>query len=347
MQNSSIAFVGRRLAVGAVWIALVAFRPARADVDEAKRLLSAKGLTPLGPVWIVADEVVLRRELQGLEALDRRLRDAMTAAEHQLRQNEQIRQWLAAVEKLPDDKKKRSSSAPSGSSASVAKLAESGGLKSSMPDVTGLGDGTPLQTAMVEWVTARSAGALAVLAIGRLSSGLPQQYAALTADSEVRAALAELGESARLGPLKNYRGRQDRVEALSQRVLTDRVPIYLESGREWVGILLNDRLATTAAIAQGDAPTVLSASLAESLGLAARADPPGRLKVAGRDVQASRARIASLRVGSLLVKDVEIFVLLPEFEDVGNQLGESTLAGARLALRAVRMEAVVEPAASR
>ena len=328
----------------AATFSLFAAMDARAanDAPTAKQRLRRHGLTPVGQVWIVEDEATLRRELQEFDGVERRLREATDAASAQLRQNEAIRQWLVVLEKAESESKKRRFPPPSGTSAAVTRHAEAGKLESTMPDVTGVGDESPLQTAMIQLVTARSAAAIALLSIDQHAESLSDQYAELATDEGVLTALRELGDAARLGPLRSYRARPDRVEAVAQRVFADPMPIFLECGHERLGIVLDDRVAVTATIDRGNGPPLLTATVAESLELSPSENATRRITVDKRELTVRAARLGVLRIGGVIAKDVEALILPPEAESLGNHIFEMVTPHRRLVTNPAKMEATFE-----
>ena len=208
-------------------------------------------------------------------------------------------------------------------------------LNSQQPDVSGPGEGTPLQAALVDWINARGTLQLNVLEIERSIATLEREYQRLAGDSAVSAAVSGLG-GIRLGPAKDYR-RQPRLAA-AREVFTARQPVYRECGRWRLGAVLNDQTPATFSFVEQSRPTFLSATLAESLGLEADLrEPAERQRIGEREFVVRRATLPSLRLGGLVFRDVPVLLLPPEAEDLGSQLASGSLSGCRVRLEPNQM----------
>ncbi len=341
-------------AVGLLLAAAAAAGPATDEQQSAARdTLRAKGLAAVGSVWIIATEVELRRQLETLDGLERRFHAARQQADAMLTRNETIRQQLVRLEEA---QKKASGDAPrpattgtksAGSGVSVAAPKPDGkpALSSKMPDVTGVGDETPLERAMIELAGARTALTLAAVTIRRQSERLDRDYGPLSQDAEVAAALAQLGSKARLGPLKEYDHKQPRLVAAAKAVLTTQLPVYRESGRYWISTIVNEQMPASFAIAAPDQPTLVSANLAQALNLTVDASAAQKEYAAGgRKLRVRSAKIAAIRLGKQVLRDVTVWVLPPEGEDLQSQLGDA-LVNCKVRLDEPRMAVVIEPGA--
>jgi hypothetical protein len=315
-----------------------------ADADHGRSVLTRNGLSAHGTAWIVAEEAQLRRHIASLDALDRRNRQAQQQAAAMLEKNEKIRAQLIAAEAAKKAGKQppapASSSASSGSSSDGKKPEE---LSSKRPDVTGTGEMTPLQAAMIELVSARQAIFLASAAIDRLEGGLSEKYSELQKRDDVATALKELGEQQKLGPMKDYRRDADRGRQLSASAQRGPIPVFLECDRFRLGVVVNERLPLTMSIAADGEPTLIAAGAARSLGITPKAEAPIREDRRGdRVVRASEVSIPSIRLGAIVLRDVPALLLPPEGEDLGSQLAVKSLSGFRSELSERRMALVVE-----
>lgn len=330
-------------------LVLPAIAPASSDeVASARQFLTSHGLAPSGNVWITRREARLKRVAESLEALERRHQQAITRAEEALAANEAIRARLAqaeAVERASEGKPQATPQIPSATTSNTVPATASltGKINSQMTDVTGTGEQTPLQQAMIELVNARTAVQLAVLAIYRDAPPVDAEYQTLKKDESIRAALKQINSSARLGPARNYPRDIARAEVIATNAFTTEIPGYLESGQFRVAAMLNDLQSVTFTLQMKDSPLLLAASVAERLGLTARdfAESPKEVDIAGRRLSARPVKLASLRIGAGYWKDVPALVLPPEAEDLGSQLSPGVLAGYEVSLQPRRMVAVL------
>ncbi len=304
-----------------------------------RQLLAARGLVLSGNFAVMRQELELRKRLDGIDAAVKRVALAHQQAEALLERNEIIRAGLRQAEALakPDGSGNLPGALASLKSPNTtdAKGRPADRLNSQIPDVTGAGEQTPLQTALVDWINARSALQVMVLEIERAIAELDGDYRRLAADSSVSAALEKIG-NVRLGPAKDYR-RNNRLAA-AKEVFTTSQPVYRESGRWRICAVLNERTPATFSFVEQSRPTLITATLAESLGLEPE---PGvaaeKQRIGDRDLTVRRANLPSLRLGKFVFRDVPVILLPPEAEDLGSQLASGALAGCRVRLEPNRM----------
>ena len=94
-----------------------------------------------------------------------------------------------------------------------------------------------------------------------------------------------------------------------------------------------------------DEPTIITASLAESAGIETPDDAPRvELRIGRRRrLTARQVKIPYVRFGKYLVRDVPAYVLPPEGEDLGSQIGQFALKGYRVSAEPGRLRLVIEP----
>jgi hypothetical protein len=308
--------------------------PQFASAAQAQSYLMNRGLTPVGNVWITGREKALRRWIESLPALERRHQRANAKSEELLAANETKREQLAKAEAAEQAAKKLPKTLQRDSSISQPVSAGGGQnpsnkLKSSMPDVTGLGEQTPLQAAMIELVTARLELQSAVLNIQRAARMLDAEYRTLQGNATMRAALRQLGGTTKLGPIKSYQRDVQRAESLVASVFGPQSPGYFENGQFHVGAVLNDTLPALFEFRTAPNPVILAHSVAERLGITENETPQAArsIDLNGRRLSARPITLASIRLGNCLVRDVPALVLPPEAEDLGSQLNPAALVG--------------------
>lgn len=337
-------------------LVLYASRPAlhgqtdRGMATQGRSFLLARGFSPVGNIWITRREARLKRIADSLEALERRHQQAIVKASEALSANEAIRLRLARAEAaerakkgLPDLPKEE----PSAGAEILKKTSTSSPAKlnSQLPDVTGLGEQTPLQQTLVELVNARTAVQLAVLTIRREAVTMETDYTSLKSDREVRAALKQVNSNARLGPARNYQRDLARIDVLAAGAFKNDVPGYFESGQFRVSAIANETQSVTFNFQLKNGPLLLTASAAQRLGLTSKdfAESPREVEIASRRVIASPTRLASLRLGAATIKDVPALVLPPEAEDLGSQLSPAALKGYQMDFQPRRMAILLAP----
>jgi hypothetical protein len=335
----------RLCGLGMTLLAAVLTAPKASAADPtaaARRLLATRGLVASGGLWVTRRELDIRKRLDGLEALYKRSANAHQQVEALLKRNEFIRAELQRAETIEKQTGKAPPPATPGKSpsGSDAKTRPAERLNSQQPDVTGSGDQTPLQVALIDWINARNALEVAVLDIEGGAAELDRRYAALAADESLRAALEAVG-GGRLGPAKDYR-RHQRLAAASKDVFTTSVPIYRESGHWRVGAVVDERTPATFSLVEQSQPTLISATLSQLLGLQPDNSPPENQRLSDRDLPVRRAKLKSLRLGKFLFDNVPVFLLPPEAEDLGSQLATGALVGCRARLTRDRMTLELE-----
>jgi len=338
------------VALALAWIACSAPAELRADDDlvAAKAYLEGKGLMAVGTTWVLPGEQELKQRIEGLDPFEKRYQAALRNAEIALHTNEQIRAQLATAEATAAREAARKNPPPAApQAAAVAEAIELARaarkelpppptkLHSSLPDVTGLGELTPLQNAMVELVGARGALTLAVLKARQLRSRVETQYQALGRDSEVAASLKKLGAKHRLGPQRTDDRTAQRIDLLADQVLNSAVPVYWESQRFRLGVHLNDETPATFSYFEEDQnqPTLLTDSLAQTLGIVPAASSPKRTLKSGNQVlQVHEVQLPPLRIGKHVFTGVYALLLPPEAEDRGCQISAGALREVHAAL---------------
>lgn len=319
---------------------------------HARQILLDHGLVPSGNnLWLTRQEASLKRLADSLDALERRHQQAIVKADEALASNESIRVRLAAAEAaertkkgLPaPNKQEQPPNKPSLNSPPDANPPQK--LDSQMPDVTGLGEQTPLQQAMIDLVNARTSVQLVVLAIRRDAGKIDAGYDPIKSDNAIRTALKQVGTKARLGPARNYARDLAKANSFAESIFQREIPGYFESGQFRVPALLNEVQPVTFSFHPQDGPLLLAASVGQRLSLSDKSfsESPQEVEVSGRRLMARPVKLASLRLGPVVLKDVSALVLPPEAEDLGSHLSASTLSGLRTSLQPRRMTLAIEP----
>lgn len=330
----------------AVWLMLgFLATPAAAQLpDDAAPLpqavLRARGLHPAnGQAWVTRSELAVRRAATQLDALERKHQQAISKANEMLLANEAIRRRLAQAEAIEAAKSSGTANrvpaaSPGNADARRYQFPDKPPEKlvSTLPDVTGLGEQTPLQLAMIELVNARTGVQLAVLTLLNEAPQLATAYQPLSGDEAVIRALRQLGGKARLGPMREYERDIQRARSLEAGCFRQDVPGYFEAGQFRVPAIINRQHPATLSLGPQSGPIVLTASVAQRLGISAEklTQPELELQVQGRQVKAKPIVLETFQLGSAVVKQVPAVVLPAEAEDLGSFLPLESLPGYRL-----------------
>lgn len=304
-----------------------------------------RGLTLVagGNVWLTRSERRLREHVRRLDGLKRQILDLQNALEERCQNNlvlwetnrrriETLRKGLASLN-TDDPKRKRIERQIK----ELEKQAVEPRRLPADPDV---------RTRLIELTNLRNRLGLSVIAIRRLKATMDSEYKQLAADPGVTAALRQLGESYRLGPVNNGYATEIRQLGDYERVaFTNRLPLYLQSGKMRVGGILNERTPVTFTWQTSHEPTVLTASMAESAGVDV-ADSAEAIKIPfgrTRRLSARRVVVPSIRFGEHVLHDVPAFVLSPEGEDLGASIGADAFGGTQVTAELERLRLVIQP----
>jgi hypothetical protein len=317
------------------------------DDGQARAILSKNGLSPIGPTWATSRELQLRRTIDSLDGLEKRCQSARQRAKAMLKRNEAIRLELQKAEAAKKDPAAASPTGSAGSETTTPAAPDKSAhdkLDSQKPDVTGLGDLSPLQKSMIELVNARTALMLAVLFIQQNVQDLAPEYDGLRHLEQVAAALQRLDTKARLGPVRDYSRDLQRATAAAELAFTSNVPVYQESGQFRLSVVLNEQIPATFTLALQEPNTLITASLAQSIGLAAAASASQQsYRIGERTVVAPQVVLEKVRIGKFVLANVAAVLLPAEAEDLGSRLGSQALSEFKVELEPRRMSLSLEP----
>jgi len=320
-----------------------------ADEADARRTLTAHRLTAVSDVWVVPEEVELRRHAESLERLERAYYQAKSQVEEHIKANDAAaKTWSEAKAKL--DKSRTSLKDDTIVGAERRKLEETArqqekevrDLRARWRDENQLGEHPPVRAAVVRLVAVRNALTVSELAIRRLEPLLPQRYGPLRINPAVRTALAALGERQRLGPARDYQADLKRLPVVQRIAFSNEVPVFREDRHFRVSLLVNDQTPAVFSIRHSTGPTVIPASLAAAAGIKieSRARPFTYVVDSQRRFTVHAVTIPRMRLAGAVLENVSALVLPPEGEDLGAKLGHDAYSqldcridGRRLVMR--------------
>ena len=192
-------------AMGSAWVQLAS----AADPADARAVLELAKLSPIGDIWVLAEEIELRRHAESLEPLERQYYHAKAQIDEHVKANDAAaKTWSDAKAKL--DKTRASLKDAAIVGAERRKLEETArqqekelrDSRARWRDENQFGEHPPVRAAVVRAVAIRNALALSILSIRRLEQELPKRYAPLRINPAIRTAMAALGERHRLGPAR-------------------------------------------------------------------------------------------------------------------------------------------------
>ena len=202
-----------------------------------------------------------------------------------------------------------------------------------------------MKEAVILLTNHRNELALTILFIHDARPSLREQYAELKKDVHVGAALKQLGNDQQLGSGIDYDSKAflTKLAGYEKLVFTDEVPLYRAAEDFRVAGLIN-RTPVTFTWHVSEGPTMLTASVLESVGLQVPRDAPKKVWrfPDGNELAVREIKIPYLRFGRHVLKDVSAFVLPPEGERYGTQIGPVAFEGQSPEADAKRMRLVIQ-----
>ena len=202
-----------------------------------------------------------------------------------------------------------------------------------------------MKEAVILLTNHRNELALAILFIHDARPVLRDRYEALNKDQNVGTALKELGDDRQLGSGIDYDGKAflTKLAGYEKLVFTDEMPLYRAGDSFRVAGLIN-RTPVTFTWHLSEEPTMVTASVLESVGLEVPEDAAKKnfRFPDGNELAVREIRIPYLRFGRHVLKDVSAFVLPPEGERYGTQIGPVAFDGHSPHADAKKMRLVIQ-----
>jgi hypothetical protein len=312
-----------------------------AETDSAA-VLAGHGLKPVGRVWMLDDELRLRRELIELPKRRERILTIENDLGERIERNRNLWQesqpvltaLRKALAKLPTDDPAR------------PRLQQQiDALTKAATAPAKLGGRAEVRACVVEWIDERNALATALVQIRATIGRLGDLYAQVSQAPGVADAVRRAGDKHRLGPQRSYAADRDKLEEYDRLAFTPFVPVFWQGSQLRLTALIDDRSPVTFTwLDSGGSAILLTSTAAEAAGIAVPADAPR--EVVSRSGQhramAARVEVSRLRLGKCVLERVAVFVLPPEAEDWGCQLSREALSGHSVQLEPEHLRLLID-----
>ena len=308
-----------------------------------QEILAAKGLQRQDRVWVAQDEIALRQDLAELPKRRERITQLERSLDQRIEQNRTAWQQSRAAAAILE---KTLASLPTNDPQRAALQRQIETLQANVVDPARLGSKDDVRAQVVAWVAERNELAAASVRIRRKLPKLVDRYAELAEDQELQRTLRSAGDGHRLGPLRTYQGELQKLGEYERLVFTRWNPLHWQAGQARVTGLVDDRAPITFSWNEASQePTLITATAAEAAGIDVADNAPRETVVLGRgrSVTARPVRIAYLRFGACVLRDVQALVLPPEAEDWGCRIGREAFANHTVRLEPERLRLWIDP----
>ncbi len=345
--------VARRLAfaVCAVTLGVGACLAAADEPAAPHAMLEQKGLTRVGSCWVCSQEIRLRKRLESLPRLEMQIVTTQRYLAGGLHANKQLLGQCRSIEETCEQMKQARERFPPGSSQredldknieQQTKLLET--LQEKTIEPAELIDLPEIQERLVSLTNNCNLLALALLQIREASTTVSDRYVELSADREIVRAIEQLAGSHRLGPIRDYAQGLSTLGKYERLVFSSSVPTYRESGFLRVGAIINGRAPVILSLGNRGAPTWITTNMLEAAGFEVPPDAPRVSRTFGENRRLSVRQIAipRLQLGKHTFRDVSAYVLPPQAEDLGGQIGSHALPGYRIVENVEQLRLTIE-----
>jgi len=170
-----------------------------------------------------------------------------------------------------------------------------------------------------------------ILDARKAADRIGKEYQDLAADTDVRAAVADLNKALdktyQLVPSRTFQRNVARLTSLESEILTEAIPLQGSGRSMLVSAVINGKHAKSMVLDSGADLVTLPHAVAVECGIEIPVDAP-RLKLSaadGRTISGRLVSVKSIRVGQFAVENVDCVVLGPEATNAPTLLGMSFL----------------------
>lgn len=208
-----------------------------------------------------------------------------------------------------------------------------------------LGDQPDVRAKVMELINRRNQLWLTAQAIRRNTPEVIPDYERLKALVPLNAALKQLGNNHKLGPARDYAADLKKLPDFERIYLTMWVPLYRQGDRLRLTLLAEETAPLTFTWTSSPEPTVITSAMAEAIGVEISSQAAEQMVTLApmRTYAARRANIPFIRFGSVEAREVEVWVLPPEGEDLGARIGPAALSGVGLEAQPERLRILATP----
>lgn len=307
---------------------------------QAAQRLSALGLSRRGQIWVSPLEVELEERCA---RLDRLRKDYGAAQEQVARLAAERREWREQIEQAENQRKLLSATAadpelPENRRRAIQTEIQNlqraiDKMKMRLEELLPDGEDVPLRQALVARAAVYREVVGTILAIERTDGDrLAASYAPWTKEpEEARALLAALVPPGRLGPRHAYfTPFREEAAKLAREVFAAGVPLASPTAPFELICFAAERLAVPAVLRGDRDYTLLPFDIADAAGIRIDDETPRITLYQGkRTISVAKAKLAELRIGDVVAKDVEVWIVPAEESTLGAQIGANALAGYR------------------
>jgi hypothetical protein len=187
---------------------------------------------------------------------------------------------------------------------------------------------------LLEYGRARNELTLRLLPALEKQREMARHYEAVREDPQVRAALAQLGESEnKLGPSPAFQRNQGNLQKLAEALLARQAVGFWVSEAEQafcLDLIVNDRTSAKFLLKPGGKVNWISERLARAAGIEFNGEERVDVEVNGARLRAPRVTIPSVRIGESVSSGIEAYILPAEGSRPENLLTDSAFPNHRL-----------------
>ncbi|PQO27994.1 hypothetical protein C5Y96_16585 [Blastopirellula marina] len=291
---------------------------------ELTAQLAENGFEKFGSKWVLTEELALKRDLDALEDIVKRIIPLRRQIDLAVADNTLRWQKQQATSKLIDQIAiiMRRSAVGTDEEKKIQKQVDQ--LKEASRELKDGVDpkrfgGQPHMRAMLESLTLmhQQASVLAVR-VENDSTEINQAYQKLSNTTQTW--LKEHPELS-IGPLFRVEQIDQAVRKARASINFEDIPMYLQGDQKRVGVVLSDQFPTVLTVCPKDNRLILTSNMAYTIGLR---DLSGADKVTlpcGTETKGRTGKIPQVRMGSATLVDVSVIVLEPSDEHLGGFVG--------------------------
>ncbi|MEW4562954.1 hypothetical protein AB1K70_10540 [Bremerella sp. JC770] len=305
-------------------LCLIGISSDRSLAAELPQQLADSGLEKFGSKWVLSEELALKRDIDSLEEIVKRIVPLRRQIDLAVADNASRWQKQQATSQLIDQIAviMRRSAVGTDEEKKVQKQVDQ--LKQASRELRDGVDpkrfgGQPHMRAMLESLTLmhQQATVLAVR-LEKDSAEIHEAYGKLSKPIQL---WREEHPEVAIGPLFRAEQVDQVVRKARNSIALNDVPMYLHGDEKRVGVVLRDQFPTVLTICPKDNRLILTSNMAYSAGLRNLSAPQAVTLPGGRETKARLGTLSEMRMGAANLHDVSVIVLEPSDEYLGGFIG--------------------------